>query len=70
MVLRNKTKTSSLLEIQHETENSNYSSIDWIHESTNENKRKSILKTKQGMRGSILKIYDSAQGWILTLFIG
>ncbi|KAK5316399.1 hypothetical protein LTR93_009200 [Exophiala xenobiotica] len=47
-----------------------FTSTDWVHDSIADGFRVLELKKKKGLRGRLLLLFDSAQGWILVALIG
>lgn len=47
-----------------------YRTIDWVHDSVKDQFRKKKLRSMTGLRGIIVNLLDSSEGWILVGLIG
>ena len=47
-----------------------FTSTDWVHDSIADGYRVLEMRKKKGLRGRLLLLFDSSQGWILVAIIG
>lgn len=47
-----------------------YRTIDWVHDSVKDQFRKKKLRSMTGLRGFIVNVLDSSEGWVLVGIIG
>lgn len=47
-----------------------FTSTDWVHDSIADGNRLRTLRSRKDIRGRLLALFDSAQGWILVAVIG
>ena len=47
-----------------------YRTIDWVHDSVKDQFRKKKLRSMTGIRGFIVNVLDSIEGWVLVGIIG
>jgi hypothetical protein len=47
-----------------------YRTIDWVHDSVKDQFRKKKLRSMTGLRGIVVNLLDSSEGWVLVGLIG
>ena len=47
-----------------------FMTIDWIHDFAKERIRLKRLRTANGLKGQLYRLYDSSQAWIIVLLVG